>query len=62
MRLTLFPPSLLQHIAELVAEMMIATNQVAGLYAAQHGLFVPYRHQAAPHEVDPDLLRELDGT
>ncbi|ELR14307.1 exoribonuclease II [Acanthamoeba castellanii str. Neff] len=46
---------------ELVAEMMIATNQVAGLYAAQHGLFVPYRHQAAPHEVDPDLLRELDG-
>jgi exoribonuclease R len=42
--------------------MMIAANQVAGLYAAQHGLFVPYRHQAAPNEVDPDLLRELDGT
>lgn len=46
---------------ELVAEMMIAANQVAGLYAAQHGLFVPYRHQAAPNEVDPDLLRELDS-
>jgi exoribonuclease-2 len=48
-------------ITELVAEMMISANQVAGLYAAQHGLFVPYRHQAAPHEVDAELLREFDG-
>ena len=51
----------MQH-AELVAEMMISANQVAGLYAAQHGLVVPYRHQPAPQEVDPGLLRELEGT
>jgi len=43
---------------ELVAEMMIAANQVAGLYAARHGLTVPFRYQEAPDVIAPE---ELDG-
>lgn len=38
--------------------MMIAANQVAGLYAARHGLTVPFRYQEAPDVIAPE---ELDG-
>lgn len=35
--------------------MMIAANEVAGLYSAQHGLAVPYRHQADSYIMDPSV-------